>query len=337
MAGPKISKAGNGAGSPSLNGAAAAWVMMLALVAAVFVTYSRVDVGDLYHVSHGGLAGGAGRALVAVNFPVAIAALAILPIVLGRLLWAAAPGGGRRLLVLATAAASAGLCAVAAWPGVVSQSDLDAKPINLIPAVGVALALGLSIAAARTPGTKTAGVTAWFSIAGLALVGLIVFLSLPWVFAVLGFFVGDVPGLGTIFLSDEYKPAGASLPAVHLGDHHGLDAALLAISALLLMPASTEIAGRGLRRLGIALVALLFVYGMANFVEDFWGEQVVKRGWTDWHIPQMIRPELAPAWGVVLLAAAGTYMLLAEGPRWTMKRPRGASRDIHGGRLWKPH
>jgi hypothetical protein len=178
---------------------------------------------------------------------VAIAALAILPIVVARLL-SATMSGGRRLLIVATAAASAGLCAVAGWPDVVTQSDLDAKPVNVIPALGVGLALGLSIAAARAPGDRAARVTARLSFVRLALVGLLVFLSLPWVFAVLGFFVGDVPGLGAIFLSDEYKPAGASLPVVHLGDHHGLDAALLAISALLLMPASTEIAGRGLRR-----------------------------------------------------------------------------------------
>jgi hypothetical protein len=81
------------------------------------------------------------------------------------------------------------------------------------------------------------------------------------------------------------------------------------------------------------VVALLFVYGIANFVEDFWGEQVVKRGWSDWHMPQMIRPELSPAWGLMLLVAVGIYVLLAGGVRWPMGRPGDPSGQPDAGRL----
>ena len=39
------------------------------------------------------------------------------------------------------------LCAVTAWPGVVDQHDLDAKAINAVPALGVAIAFVLSVLA----------------------------------------------------------------------------------------------------------------------------------------------------------------------------------------------
>ena len=34
------------------------------------------------------------------------------------------------------------------------------------------------------------------------------------------------------------------------------------------------------------------VYGIANIANDAWFEQVVKRGWTDWAIPNVLRPDL---------------------------------------------
>ena len=92
----------------------------------------------LYNVDRSGdLAGGLGRTLVLLNFPLALGAIAL-----------AAFAGGPRLLVWAAIA----LCAVTALPGVVDQDDLDARWINLVPALGVALALGLTIAAGLRSG-----------------------------------------------------------------------------------------------------------------------------------------------------------------------------------------
>jgi len=93
------------------------------------ITYSRIRPEDLYHTSRGGLAGGLGRALVFLNYPTAIIAIAIVILVADRTRWTWPA-------ILAVA-----LCAVIVVPGVVDQSDLDAKWINVVPAVGVLIAL----------------------------------------------------------------------------------------------------------------------------------------------------------------------------------------------------
>jgi hypothetical protein len=46
--------------------------------------------------------------------------------------------------------------------------------------------------------------------------------------------------------------------------------------------------------------------------QDFWNEQLVKRGWLDWKIPSALQPDLAPIWLVVLGLAALTALAL----RW---------------------
>jgi hypothetical protein len=44
----------------------------------IFVTYARLPAHELYHVSESGLAGGAGRVLVFLNFPIALVAIPVL-------------------------------------------------------------------------------------------------------------------------------------------------------------------------------------------------------------------------------------------------------------------
>ena len=103
----------------------AVWILLACATVAVVVTYSRIPPHELYHVSHGGIAGGLSRALVDLNFPDALIAIAIVGVVAGRL-----PPRVRALAVVAVA-----LCAVVAVPGVVSQDDLDAKWANVAPAL----------------------------------------------------------------------------------------------------------------------------------------------------------------------------------------------------------
>jgi hypothetical protein len=98
----------------------------------VLVTYSRLAPEETYHVSHDGLAGGLSRVLVLLNFPIALAAIGVVGVLLER-------GAPCWLGVLAIA-----LCAVTAWPGLVDQDDLDARLGNVVPALGVALAAGLT-------------------------------------------------------------------------------------------------------------------------------------------------------------------------------------------------
>src|ERR671923_2274954 len=56
----------------------AAWALVLTFAVLTFVTYSRIPPEQLYNVSRDGIAGGASRTLVYLNFPVAFVTLAIL-------------------------------------------------------------------------------------------------------------------------------------------------------------------------------------------------------------------------------------------------------------------
>src|SRR5687768_10002509 len=96
----------------------------------VLLAYALLDPQELYHVSRAGLAGGASRLLVLLNFPIALVAIAVLALLAERL--------ERRLAALGVAGIV--LCAMVAWPGVVDEADLDAKPVNAVAALGVAVA-----------------------------------------------------------------------------------------------------------------------------------------------------------------------------------------------------
>ena len=61
---------------PGQGEALAVWAMWGAVTLAVLVTYSRIDTDELYNVSRGGLAGGLGRSVVLLNFPIAFVAVA---------------------------------------------------------------------------------------------------------------------------------------------------------------------------------------------------------------------------------------------------------------------
>src|SRR5919205_3522700 len=140
------------------------WAMLGLVAAEIVVTYSRIPPARLYSVSGTGLGAGFGRALVFLNFPVALAALPVIALAAERL---------RRATALVAAVVAAGLCSVVFWPGVVDQDDLDARPINALPAAGVALAVALSLAA----GLHRERVRL------RAAPGLLLLLALPWLAA----------------------------------------------------------------------------------------------------------------------------------------------------------
>jgi hypothetical protein len=247
------------------------WAAYGLVAAAMLVTYSTVDPEQLYHVSGRGLTGGLSRVLVDTNFPVALVAAPLAVLAATRLGTRAARVAG---------GFSAALCAVVVVPGVVSQSNLDAKWVNLVPALGVAVALALELRA--EPGRIVVGrgtVAACLALAAASLV---------WIAAELGFH----QTFG-IFLAGKIWHGHA---AVHLGHHHGLDGTMLAATALVLGRVPRSLGGR-------AYFALMLAYGLVNAAQDAWTEQVVKRGWTTHAIPDALHPTVSVVWLVIVLLA----------------------------------
>ena len=270
------------------------WALLALVAVCVTATYARIPVSELYHVSHSGLVGGLSRALVLISFPIALVAIPLALVAADRLPGPVAAG---------LASLSVLLSAFVAWPGVVDQADMDAKALNAVPALGVALALALSAWAAtrrraafarKLPLDLARAVTAVALVLG----------GLPWLLAEAGFSVSDLPGLGRIFLGDQIRREGVgeTLQVVHLGHHHGADGLYLALAALLLSRTLPQM-GR-MRGLVSAYLALMFVYGLANYVQDFWTEQIVKRGWTGHTMPSLLHPSLSLWWLAILLLAA---------------------------------
>jgi hypothetical protein len=265
----------------------------------ILVTYARLPAGELYHVSGRGLSGGAGRVLVFLNFPTALVAIAILALLADRM-------RGRFATVVAVLGIS--LSAAVFWPGVVDQADLDARPVNGLAALGVGLAVVL--AALAGPARERLGWRGTEDVLRIAVALAVLVLAVPWLAADLGLSFEGVPVLGTLYQSGELRsqPGVAGLhPAVHHGHHHGMDGALLVLTALLLSRVVPSVRRRWLRAGVGAYLALMLAYGLAEVANDFWLEQVVKRGWTDWAIPDVTRPKISIAWGVVLLGAAALY------------------------------
>jgi hypothetical protein len=281
--------------------------LFAAAAAAIAVTYSRLAPEELYHVSGSGAGAGLGRALVYLNFPTALAAVAVLAFAVDRLRESSRSGWVTALGLLALL-----LCLAVAWPGVVDQGDLDARPVNALAASGVLLTVALTAAAIATGGLGSLRPRRPGDVARVTAGAVLVALAVPWLLAELGFYAGHVPVLDSIFLSDELyaDPDGNVGPAVHLGDHHGLDGVLLALTALALARAAPSVRSLTLGLWLRCYLALMLAYGLANAAQDAWLEQVVKRGWVDWRIPSVLVPAATWAWAVVLLAAVPAYVLL---------------------------
>ncbi|HSK16100.1 MAG TPA: hypothetical protein VK915_08015 [Gaiellaceae bacterium] len=272
-----------------------------AVALAVFVTYARLPVEELYNVDAAPLARGAGRALVFLNYPTAFAAAAVAVLAAERL---------RTRFAAAAAAVSVLLCATVAWPGVVTQADLDARPVNALAGAGVLLAVALLALALARGGTGESLPFGPPDVARLVFAAVLVAASLPWIAAEIGFTLDRVPLLGVVFLTGEPapEPGYPNLIAVHLGHHHGMDGTLLALTALALSrPLQQMRPGVARVVLGVYL-ALMFAYGLANAVQDFWLEQLVKRGATSLEIPSLIVPEASPAWAALVAAALLIYL-----------------------------
>ena len=270
------------------------WILFGLATIAVFETYWRIPPAELWKVHNSGFVGGIGRAFVFVGFSPALAALAVLPIVADRI-------DDRRADVLAIVAFA--LCATVAF--VQTPSHLDPKWSNTWPVVGVALAVALTAWATRRGRREVVRTSRTGDRARLVLGAITLLWATPYIAAELGFHLDGVPLFGWIFQTGKIAPepgSGNLHATVHYGHHHGLDGLLLVTTALLLSRLLGGIRRPGLRTL-TALLSLMLVYGWTNMVNDLWIEQVVKRGWTSWQVPDVLFPKVSFAWAAMLVAA----------------------------------
>ena len=279
------------------------WTLFFLTAVAVFETYWRLPPRVLWKVHNTGFIGGAGRGLVFLSFSAALAAVAVLLIVVDRL-------DDRRADL--TGMAAFVLCATVAYPGVQTESHLDPKWANVPAVVGVALAFLMTVWASRA-GRREFSRASWRGdLARLAIGGMSLFFAAPYIAAELGFFLDGVPVLGSIFITGAIRPepgAGYSHAAVHHGHHHGMDGFLLTVTALLLSRLIGGIRRPILRTLAAVYLALMLVYGLTNQVQDLWTEQIVKRGWTNWDIPNVLHPSASAAWAAMVACALAIYAL----------------------------
>jgi hypothetical protein len=294
---------------PGLVEALGVWAAFGVVAAMVWITYARLPADVFYNVTGTGVRAGASRVLVLLGWPISLASVALLAVAADRFL-ASAPTPGARRAASAAAAASALLCATIAWPGVIDEADLDAKPVNALAAVGVGIAVALTIAAARRAGVGAFVRHRPGDRAAIVLIVLLLVAGIPWLLANAGFYAGDVPGLRSIFMSKRIlpEPGHPNLHAVHLGNHEGIDGILLAATALALRRVLPQMRATRLRGVLGFYLALMLPYGVLVALNDGWNEQIVKRGWTDVGTPKVLNPGPNPS--TALLVALTVVLFL---------------------------
>jgi len=294
---------------PGLREVLWAWAVWGVVAATVFVTYSRLPARDFYNVTGTGVWSGAARLLVLAGWPISLAAVALMAVAVDRVLAARLDAGVRRRVTVAAIVATV-MCATIAVPGVIKQSDLDAKPANLIAGAGVLTALGLTLFALRRTGAGPPAERGRGDRIALWIAAVYTLAALPWIFANLGIYVGDLPGLHHVFMSRKVmpEPGHPHLRAVHLGNHEGLDGWVLAVTALLLRPVLAQMRPTRLRLILSGYLALLLGYGVMVSANDGWNEQVVKRGWTSHGLPSVLNPALNLGWAILIVVAVVLYL-----------------------------
>ena len=269
---------------PGLQEALAAWAVWGAVAAGIWVTYASLPADRLYNVSGTGLAAGASRTLVFVNWPVALAAAAL---------------------------AAVALCATIGLPGVLDPNDLDARPANAPAAAGVLVALLLTLAALRSRGAGRLEPFTRGDRLALAAVPLALAVSIPSILAGVGLSTGDVPVLDDVYVSAAAAPdpGEPAMAAVHLGNHEGIDGILLAATAFGLRRPLRRMRATIVRPLTGAYLALVATYGLAVAADDFWIEQLQKRGMVERGLPYVLKPGPSPAWAALPAAALAAYVV----------------------------
>ena len=135
---------------------------------------------------------------------------------------------------------------------------------------------------------------------------LLLAVSLPWIAALFGFYL-DGPFFSSAIVPELGHP---NLAAVHLGLHHGFDGALLATAALLLSRVVRQLRPGGRRYWLAVYLSLMLVYGLANVASDAWHEQLYKRDWVGFKLPDVTVPEPNAGWLAVLVVSAALAVVV---------------------------
>lgn len=283
--------------SPALGEVVGVWAMYGAVAAAISATERREHrllTGDDPSKRRGS------PVLAFAAHPWSLAALPQ-----ATLAWARLPHGSRSGVGLRASLAGGIGGSVVAW-----RRPAGGPPVA-VDSAGVAIVVATAALTGETlwrtgPGGFSPPAPADRRRVALAL--LLISSSVPWIFADLGLHSGDIPGIGRLFLSRE-TPINPGDVAVHLGHHHGMDGTLLALTALALSrPLQSVTSGRTQAILSLWL-SLLLVYGGSRTLEDFWNEQIVKRGRARRKPPIIVRqgrPEGRWAW---LAIGAGAVVI----------------------------
>jgi hypothetical protein len=174
----------------------------------------------------------------------------------------------------------------AAGAGVLDPNELDARAANVPAALGVLLALLLTLAAACVRGVGVQSPPTRGDRLALAAAPVVVLLSVRWILAGVGVQVSG---------------------AVHLGNHEGIDGVLLAGTAFALRRPLRWMRRTPLRPLLGGYLAVLAIYGMAVAADDFWIEQLQRRGAVSHGLPYVLKPGPRPAWAALLAVACVAY------------------------------
>ena len=282
---------------------------MLVVCAEILVAYSKTRPGELIGVPQTGLSVAITDAIGFLAFPVGLVAIGVALAIGDRL---------SRATKRIAAAAAIALAVVSLLPRVAEAEEVEVSlnPQRVVAAVAVLALFGLTVHAVQIHGLERWGPRVRGDSLRLLLATAIAFAALPWFAADLTLSLDNVPGLSHVFLTDSLRtePGRVGLnPAVHDGHHHGMDGALLALASLAMSRLIRLLTG--LRRTALAaLLSLTFVYGFANALQDFWLEQVVKRGASGYLFPLM----LTPRWTIPFLVIALTSVALFLAVRATL-------------------
>ncbi len=275
------------------------WLIYVPALAITMITYWRLPPGSTYHFNESGATGAISRTVVELNYPVGLAAIAMLAVVARWL------RGWLRPLALVAALG----CATLALPGIVSQDDLTARYRNLPAAAGAMIALGLvAVVGLRAPARSWATSRLGGDGARIVITAVMLVWAIPWIVRACAASTSPtVPLLGDVFRGAQPTPGEHNLASVHRGLHEGLAGTQLAITALLLSRALGLVAGSVLRAALSLYLAVMLCYGVMVAAQDGWNEQLIKRGLLSWDIPSVLTPKLSAGWAIVIVAALAIH------------------------------